>query len=262
VGDIAIVRLSDVSKKYSLEIAGAVLKVHKNLKTVLTQTGAVYGDFRLKRLEFVAGESRTVTTHREWGCLFLVDVEECYFSPRLSYERMRIAKQVAIGEVVVNMFAGAGCFSILIAKHSNAKKVYSIDVNPSAIRYMQENIRLNGVFGRVSSLLGDAKEIVGRNLQGIADRVLMPLPEKALEYLPFALAALKKTGGWIHYYGFEYGKKKEWATAKIRLKVSERLQGLGAAFDIQHARIVRTVGPNWHQVVLDIRVFEVGGQAL
>jgi len=36
-------------------------------------------------------------------------------------------------EVVLNMFAGAGCFSILIAKYSNAEKVFSIDVNPSAV---------------------------------------------------------------------------------------------------------------------------------
>jgi tRNA (guanine37-N1)-methyltransferase len=93
------------------------------------------------------------------------------------------------------MFAGAGCFSILIAKYSKAEKVYSIDANPSAVRYMQENIRLNGVYGRVSSMLGDVQEIVERNLRRIADRVLMPLPEKAFEYLPHALSALKKAGG-------------------------------------------------------------------
>jgi tRNA (guanine37-N1)-methyltransferase len=258
VGDIAIVRLPEASEEYRLEIADSVMKVHKNVKTVLAQTGAVHGDFRLRRLKFVAGENGTATTHREWGCLFLVDVEKCYFSPRLSYERMRIAKQVGDGEVVLNMFAGAGCFSVLIAKYSNPKKVYSIDVNPSAIGYMQENIRLNRVCGRLSCLLGDAKEIIKRNLRSTADRVLMPLPEKAFEYLPCALSALKNTGGWINYYDFEHGKKKEGAVEKVRLKVFERLQILGAAFDIQFSRIVRAVGPNWYQVVLDIEVFDVG----
>jgi tRNA G37 N-methylase Trm5 len=55
----------------------------------------------------------------------------------------------------------------------------------------------------------------------------MPLPEKAFEYLPYALSALKKAGGWIHYYDFEYGKKKEDAVEEARLKVSERLLSLG-----------------------------------
>jgi tRNA G37 N-methylase Trm5 len=69
---------------------------------------------------------------------------------------------------------------------------------------------------------------------------------------------LKTRGGWINYYDFEHGKKKEGAVEKVRLKVFERLQILGAAFDIQFSRIVRAVGPNWYQVVLDIEVFDVG----
>lgn len=190
----------------------------------------------------------------------MVDVEKCYFSSRLSYERMRIAEQVGDGEVVLNMFAGAGCFSFLVAKYSNAEKVYSIPVNPSAIRYMQENIRPNRVYEKVSYLLGDAKEIVERNLRHNVDRVLMPLPEKAFEYLPYALSALKEAGGWIHYYQFEHGKKKEDAIEKVKLKVSERLQSLHAAFAIQFGRIVRATGPNWYQVVLDIEVFEARGK--
>ena len=85
------------------------------------------------------------------------------------------------------MFAGVGCFSILIAKKAVDAKVYSIDINPVAYECMQENVRINRVFNRVFPLLGDSKEIVLSQLQGVADRVLMPLPELALEYLPYAL---------------------------------------------------------------------------
>jgi tRNA (guanine37-N1)-methyltransferase len=169
---------------------------------------------------------------------------------------MRIVKQVGDSEVVLNMFAGVGCFSILIARYSNAEKVYSIDVNPTAVRYMQENIRMNRVYGKVCPLLGDAKEIVERNLPHTADRVLMPLPEKAFEYLYSALSALKDTGGWIYYYDFEYATKKEDSVEKARSKVSKRLQNLGATFNIPFGRIVRATGPNWYQVVLDIKVSE------
>jgi tRNA G37 N-methylase Trm5 len=45
--------------------AAAVMRAHKNVKTVLAQTSAVHGDFRLREFKFVAGENRTVTTHRE-----------------------------------------------------------------------------------------------------------------------------------------------------------------------------------------------------
>jgi tRNA (guanine37-N1)-methyltransferase len=253
VGDIAILRLTEKAMKYSRIIAESLLSIHKNVKTVLSQTGPVFGDFRIRKLEHLAGENKTVTLHRESGCLFRVDVEKCYFSPRLFYERMRIARQVGNGEIVVNMFAGVGCFSIIIAKHSNVEKVYSIDVNPAAFQYMQENVRLNRVYGKVVPLFGDAKEIIEERLCHVADRVLMPLPEKALEYLPYALLALKNVG-LIHYYDFEHAKKGENPVEKVKLKVAEKLKSLSVAFDFVFGRVVRSTGPNWYQVALDITV--------
>jgi tRNA G37 N-methylase Trm5 len=191
--------------------------------------------------------------HKESGCLFSVDVEKCYFSPRLLYERMRIAKQVGNGEVFVNMFAGVGS-SIIVAKHSKAERVYSIDVNSSAIQFMQENVRLNRAYGKVTPIQGDAKKVIEKKLSRIADSVLMPLPKKALEYLPYALLSLKKAGGWIHYYASEHAKKKENPIQKAKLKVAEKLESLGAAFTIPFGRVVRTTSTNWYQIVLDIHV--------
>lgn len=251
VGDIAIIRSTE-NAKYNQAVAEWIMKIHKNVKTVLMQTSPVNGDFRLRELDHVAGENKTVTFHRESSCIFHVDVKECYFSPRLFYERMRIARQIGNNEVVVNMFAGVGCFSIIAAKHSNAEKIYSIDINPIAIKYMQENIRINGVFGKVIPLLGDAKIVIQNKLSHIADRVLMPLPEKALEYLPYALLALKETGGWIHYYDFEHAKKNEDPIEKVKRKVEARLEELGVTYKIMRGRVVRSTGPNWYQIVLDI----------
>jgi tRNA (guanine37-N1)-methyltransferase len=231
--------------------------VSKNVKTVLAQESPVAGDFRLRRLTHVAGENKTSTIHKESSCVFSVDVASCYFSPRLSHERMRIARMVKPNETVVNMFAGVGCFSVIIAKHANPAKVVSIDVNPAAVQFMQENIRLNRVYHKVTPLLGDSKEIVNSRLQRVADRVLMPLPEKALEYLPCAVSALKASGGWIHYYDFEHAKKNEDPAEKTKLKVAEKLARLGAAFAVPYSRVVRSTGPNWYQVVLDMHVTHI-----
>jgi tRNA (guanine37-N1)-methyltransferase len=203
VGDIAIIRLPSPSRVNAETAANAIMNRHRNIKTVLLQASPVSGDLRLRSLTYVSGENKTSTVHREFGCSFSVDMAKCYFSPRLSHERMRIAKMVEPNETVLNMFAGVGCFSIVIAKHANPAKVFSIDVNPAATQFMQENIRLSRVYGKVIPLLGDSKEIVTNRLQQVADRVLMPLPEKALKYLPCALSALKALGGWIHYYGLE-----------------------------------------------------------
>jgi len=254
VGDIAILKIPEVLASKERIIGEAILKLNKNVKTVLKQESPVDGDFRVRGFKLVAGENKTETVYREHGCILKVDVSKAYFSPRLQFERLRIAKLVNVGEVVVNMFAGVGSFSIVIAKKSKPSKVYSIDINPIAIKYLKENIALNKVENIVIPILGDAKEVINSKLLNVADRVLMPLPAKAYEYLPEAIKTLKNFSGWIHYYDFTHAKKDENPKEKVAKKVEERLKSLGfpIKFSIQNSRIVRSVGPNWYQVVLDI----------
>ena len=253
VGDIAILKLAKGTAGAEAA-AKQIMATHRGVKTVLAQTSAVRGDFRVRTLKLVTGVDRAVTRYREAGCVFAVDVERCYFSPRLSFERMRIARLVHSGETVVNMFAGVGCFSVIIAKSAPQTTVYSIDISPAAVKYMEENVRVNDVYGKVIPILGDAKEAIKAQLVGRADRVLMPLPEKAIEYLPYAISALKPAGGWLHIYDFQHAARHEKPCEKTKLAIAKELEGLGAGFDSVYCRVVRSTGPNWYQTVLDVHI--------
>ena len=255
VGNIAIIR--SVIPNFDSDLKSAakkILDLNNGIKTVLVQNSKVSGEYRLRNLIHAEGENKTRTLHKEHGCVLSVDLEKCYFSPRLSGERLRIARLVRPHETVVNMFAGVGCFSILIVKTVPTAKVYSIDINPDAIKYMKENIRLNRLYGKVVPLLGDSKSIIENELPRSADRVLMPLPEKAFQYLPIALTALKTSGGWVHCYCFEHACKADDPRQKARAELKKRLHNLGLNFDVPYARVVRPVGPNWYQIVLDLHV--------
>lgn len=254
VGDIAIIKMPKSCPVSSREIGAALMKRHKHVKAVFLQDSKVAGDFRLRSLTHVAGENRTQTVHKESGCLYNLDLQTCYFSPKLSGERLRIAGLVQPDEVVVNMFAGVGTFSILIAKRQPTSKVYSIDINPVAVEFMEENVRLNRVKGNVVPVLGDAKAIIETQLQSCADRVLMPLPEKAYEYLPAALSALKATGGWVHLHTFMHATKTEDPKKMVKQKATNAMQGLGVKFEVSSVRVVRSTGPNWWQLVADVSV--------
>ena len=253
VGDIAVIRVPEALELRIQTIAEALLKTQKHVKSVLCQISPVAGNFRLRDLAWVAGEKKTKTVYKEFGCLFNIDLDRCYFSPRLSYERMRIAKLIQPNEVIVNMFAGVGCYSVIIAKHSRSEKIYSIDINPIAVQFLKVNARLNRAERQVLPILGDAKETIEERLRRIADRVIMPLPEKAYEYIETALLAIKSRGGVIHYYGFEHSANGESTIEKTKKRVSEKLETLGVNFDLLKSRIVRTTGPNWHQIALDIQ---------
>lgn len=243
IGDIAIFKVPDELSKYKSVIGERIISRLKNVKSVWCQVGPVSGEYRIRELEHVAGDNRSVTIYKEHGCVFKVDITRVYFSPRLSAERLRIAKLVEEGETVFNMFAGVGTYSIIIAKKKRDVKVYSSEINPDAYSLMIENIKLNKVEGKVIPLFGDSSKYA-EDLRGMIDRVIMPLPEKAKEFLPKALLTLKK-GGWIHYYThIPYGKGED----PIE-KAKAEVLGLKVVF----GRVVREVGPRLAQVVLDLR---------
>ncbi|MEM2843199.1 MAG: class I SAM-dependent methyltransferase family protein [Candidatus Bathyarchaeia archaeon] len=259
IGDIAILKIPLTLEDKKTFLAEALLKEAPYIKTVFMQTAPTKGDYRLKELKWLAGEEKSVTTHKEYGCLFKVDVQKAFFSPRLSFERKRIAEfikknPVNPSETIINLFAGVGCFSILIAKINPSVKVFSIDLNPDAVQYMIENILINKVRGKVIAVLSEARKIVNEFFLNKADRVLMPLPEKAYEFLDVSVAALKLNGGFIHYQDFIQAKKKDEALKKAEEKVSEKLKELKVGFQFNGSRIIKDVAPYMFQIALDIKV--------
>ncbi|MCP8322530.1 MAG: class I SAM-dependent methyltransferase family protein, partial [archaeon] len=149
VGDIAVIKIPGALLNKKFIIAKAIMDSMKSVKTVLRQVTPVSGDYRTRELEHVLGEDKTLTLYKEHECIFKVNLAKVYFSPRLSTERIRIARKVEHGEIIVNMFSGVGSFSILIAKHQPSSMIYSIDINPDAYNLMLENIKLNKVSDRV-----------------------------------------------------------------------------------------------------------------
>jgi tRNA (guanine37-N1)-methyltransferase len=251
IGDIAIVKVPRPMEGRSHEM-GELLLRRLRVGAVYRQTTPAAKGTKVRGLEWLAGRSGTETSHRESGCTFRLDISKVYFSPRLSHERMRVARLVRPGEVVVNMFAGVGTFSVVIARNSGAALVYSIDRSRDAFRYMVENIEINGLQGRVVALEGDAREVVLR-LQGLADRVLMPLPELALEYLPDAISCLRGRG-MVHAYLHQIAGSRSAALGEAMSAAVEGVAGAGARAVSSEGRIVRSVGRNLFQVAIDIEV--------
>ncbi|MEW6070263.1 MAG: class I SAM-dependent methyltransferase family protein [Candidatus Thermoplasmatota archaeon] len=197
VGDICIIKLHHSLLNYKKEIGSALLKTLKNLRVVCIDKG-VKEEFRLRDLEIVAGEQRTKTLHTEHGIKLKLDIAKVYFSPRLASEHYRVAKQVKEKEIIIDMFAGVGGFSIMIAKHKKIEKIYAIDLNPHAIEYLKENIELNKVHN-ILPLCDDAKELIKTKKLEKSDRIIMDLPFGAFEFFDCALVSLKDSGI-IHYY--------------------------------------------------------------
>ncbi|HZD12021.1 MAG TPA: methyltransferase, partial [Candidatus Binatus sp.] len=172
VGDIVVVELDPEMQTYKTLIGEALMTVHKNIKAVYAKGGPITGDERIRPLEHLAGEHRTTTIHREFGCNFKVDLARAFYSPRLSSEHKRVADLVQPKEHVIDMFAGVGPFSILIAKRLDNVKVEAIDHNPDASNLLKENVKMNHVEAAVRVWNEDARIAVNNSdLRGTANRV-------------------------------------------------------------------------------------------
>ena len=252
VGDIAVIEIPPELESHKKTIGEALLKTHKQVNTVLAKSGAVEGVYRLREFEVIAGVEKTATIYREHGCVYHVDLAKAYFSPRLSHEHNRVASQVKEGETVVDMFAGVGPFSILTAKKHENVRVYAVDVNPNAVDFLKKNIAVNRVEKKVMPILGDVRQVVRERLIGVADRVIMNLPEKAIEYVDVACEAIKLGGGIMHYYEFT-NAPDPLETAKFRLTeaISQTNRNVKK---ILLARVVRATAPFTWQVVVDAEI--------
>jgi tRNA (guanine37-N1)-methyltransferase len=256
VGDIALLKLPPLLVSKAEAIGEALLKINRNIKVVLRQVSPVRGEFRVRSLEWVTGEQRTDTVHKENGCTLKVDLSQVYFSTRLQYERSRIANLVNPGEIVLNMFAGVGSFSIVIAKMACPEKVYSIDINPVAIKYLEENASRNKVLAKVIAILGDARDVLKTTLKCIrVDRIIMPLPAKIYDYLPDAVSCLRVGSGWIHCYDMIHAAKGDNPLERVAARASRQLRDINVTFNIYGSRVVRSVGPHWYQVALDMEIY-------
>ena len=252
VGDIAIIEVPPELDAHQSVIGEAVLKAHKNVRAVLAKAGAVSGTYRLRGFSIIAGEPKTETVHKEYGCQYYVDLAKAYFSPRLSYEHNRVASLVKEGETVVDLFAGVGPFAILIAKTHENVKVYAVDVNPHAVEFLKKNVRLNRVEGKVYPILGDAKQIVEQRLSGVADRVVMNLPEKAVEFVDAACEAIKPTGGIVHFYSFVNASD---SLENVKRRFVDAVKESGREVEkILFSRFVRATAPYEWQAVLDAKI--------
>lgn len=256
IGDIAIIRKPfNLTVEELKPLAERIIRELPYIKSVWCAITPVSGRYRLREFIYLAGMRKSETIYKEYGCLFKIDITKVYISPALGYEHIRVARQVKEGEVVVNMFAGAGLFSIIIAKHAKPRKVYSIDINPHAYHYMVENIKLNKVEDIVVPILGDAAKVIEEKLTNIASRVLMPLPELAFKYLIYAIKALNSEGV-IHIYEFIRVKPNENPIDKVNKIYVKAFDGMNVKAKLLGARIVRSVGPRKYQVVLDYRVLK------
>jgi len=166
-------------------------------------------------------------------------------------ERRRMGEVADAGEVVVDLYAGIGYYSLPMLVHSQVDHVHCCEWNPNAVRALGSNLESNGVAGRCTIHVGDNR-VTAANLEGVADRVILGLLPTAGDGYGLAMAALRPAGGVLHVHGVAAsGNHAAWAAG---VTGSLREMGGGCSFDAAEPLRVKSYAPHWDHVVLDVTV--------
>ncbi len=245
LGDIIIVNIPRKIDNRKIVIAKALLDMYPRCKSVIQDFG-IEGQFREPNRKIIIG-NKVETIHKEHQCLFEMDVTKIMYSKGNLPERKRMSK-VGDDEVVVDMFAGIGYFSIPMAVHAKPRQVIAIELNPVSFGYLCENIKLNHVEDIIKPIIGDCAEVTP---QDVADRVIMGYIGVTHHYLEQGIRAIKKSGGVLHYHE---------TTPECLLfdrpvsRIMDTAHEVGRRVEILDCHRIKKYSPGvWH-VVVDVKV--------
>jgi len=284
IGDVVIIEIPAKLQKYEKKIGESLLKLNPSFKVALKKSGNHFGEYRTQNFDIIAGENRKETIYLENQIKLKLNVEEVYFSSKLSTERNYIASKIKPNTKVLVMFSGCGPYTFnILKKQPNLNLIDSIEINPIGHKYALINLELNKNLLKKSNKFkeiienlkkenkiidekkiikkineetihfycGDVNKILQNELkEKTYDEIIMPLPKDASEFLKSAFIASNKDAI-IHMYDFCH---EDEFPSKTEIEVIDAAKKYNKQIEIIQTRKVGQYSPRKYRVCCDFIV--------
>lgn len=261
IGHIVHLNLRDHLLPYK-QLIGEVLRDKlPNCRTVVNKAASIDNTYRNFQLELICGEPEYQVETKENGIPFEFDFSKVYWNPRLSTEHQRIVKLLQPNDVLYDVFAGVGPFSVPAAK--KRCQVLANDLNPVSYHWLQHNAKRNKCLAHIKMYNKDGREFILKELrEDLLERwrtpaatpysihITMNLPAMAVEFLDAfrglytveELAELPASLNYpqVHVYSFAKGEN----TKILVQQLVESNLGAVLGDELQCISFVRNVAPN------------------
>lgn len=258
IGHIVHLNLKEHLLPYKKLIGQVLMDKQPKCRTVINKCETIDSTFRNFQIEVLCGEPDFLVTVKENGIEFEFDFSTVYWNPRLSTEHERIVKLLRPDDVLYDVFAGVGPFSVPAGKSKCT--VLANDLNPESFKWLQANIRRNKVGDHVSPFNKDGRDFICNEIKNdLASRwcnnepkyykihITMNLPAMAVEFLNSFCGLLNDFDEVphpifpiVHVYCFAKGEN----TSEIARKLVEDNLGFQLSDNLDGIYFVRNVAPN------------------
>ncbi|XP_036337121.1 tRNA (guanine(37)-N1)-methyltransferase-like [Rhagoletis pomonella] len=265
IGHIVHLNLRDHLLPYKKLVGEVLLDKVPGCRTVVNKAATIDNTYRNFQLELICGEPEYQVETKENGVVFEFDFSRVYWNPRLSTEHERITKMLNANDVLYDVFAGVGPFSVPAAR----KKCWVLanDLNPESYKWLQHNAKRNKCLTHMKTfnkdgrqfLLEDIKvDLLERWKNSTADKLMtnqihitMNLPAMAVEFLDVFRGFLnvdeqknfpanELSYPTVHVYSFAKGED----TKTLVRNLVEKNLGLPLKDNLEGIYFVRNVAPN------------------
>lgn len=267
IGHIIHVNLKDHLIEYK-QLIGEVMKDKiVGCRTVINKLQTIENTYRNFQIELLCGEPDYKVEVKENGTVFEFDFSTVYWNPRLATEHERIIKLLKPGDVLYDVFAGVGPFSIPAAR----KKCHVLanDLNPDSYKWLQQNAKRNKCSDFVTAFNKDGREFIAEDVKSdllkrwksppdnddtvehdYQCHITMNLPAIAVEFLnvfgglmidaDVTKLTQIKSYPLVHLYCFAKGE----SSAAVAKQLVEDNLGFPLASNLEGVHFVRNVAPN------------------
>lgn len=257
IGHIAHLNLKTPLLPYKKLIGEVLCDKVRGIRTVINKVQQIENAYRNFQLELLCGEATYGVEVKENGAIFEFDFSEVYWNPRLATEHERIIRLHSSGDVLYDVFAGVGPFSIPIAR----RKAYVLanDLNPASYKWLKHNAKRNKVLDYVTTFNKDGREFITNDVKAdlikrwsnpdgakIKIHLTMNLPAMAVEFVDSFCGLFCDYNGvlgqmpLVHVYCFAKGDDP----APIAKALVEEYLGFKLLGNLDGVHYVRNVAPN------------------
>ncbi|ELA47617.1 hypothetical protein VCUG_00940 [Vavraia culicis subsp. floridensis] len=196
LGRTMILNLSNEQRKYKKEIAEYFFEL-KSCKTIFLKNDVVKETYRTTEYELLLGEDKKDVVYTENAIRFEFNICDVYFNSKLSGAREQLVAKFRKNDVVADLFCGIGPISTQALK----KGCYVIanDINPKAIEYFKNIVKINGIAANYEVYNEDAKDVISNLVNREINHFVFNLPELSIYFIEHVKVFAKSE---LHCYFF------------------------------------------------------------